>query len=232
MPRAAPKRAGTDRPVVKPAHCEADPSAKAEVGLASSQRRHVSSRPRTAGRRRGTGTWQVHSTAAQDCSVTQSACPGAAGRHPCRRRAGSRDRGHSGGRVHDGEEGQGQSTTFNVLYGADRNACYEGTGEITARVGAVFAISRGEHRLELTHGTSSRIVNLASRMKIAFSPADQWKFVLIDITRTWRATRGSPIGGGDAFVRTVSEQSPLRHMLGMAPRMPPRQSRPAPQPSQ
>jgi hypothetical protein len=100
-----------------------------------------------------------------------------------------------------------QSTTFNVLYGADREVCNEGTGEITTRVGAVFAISRGEHRLELTHGTWSRIVNLAPRMKIAFSPADQWEFVLIDITRTWRATRGSPIGGGDAFVRTVSEQS-------------------------
>jgi len=191
MPRADRNRVGTDRPVVNPAHCDADPPAKAEIGLAPSQRRHTSSRPRTAGRRRGTGTWQVHSTPAQDCFATQWACPGAAGRHPCRRRAGSRDRSHSGGRVHDGEEGKVihynvrraaisalaltgaaviggtvipraasasslpaigqvkcQITTFNVLYGADREACYEGTGEITTRVGPVFTIQhRGEHRI-------------------------------------------------------------------------------------
>jgi hypothetical protein len=79
-----------------------------------------------------------------------------------------------------------QSTTFNVLYGADREACYEGTGEITTRVGPVFAISTGENTgfLELTHGTSSRIANFAPGMKVAFSPADQCELVLIDITRT------------------------------------------------
>src|SRR5215470_17301587 len=67
MLRAGRNCTGTDRPVVNPAQCDADPSAKAEVGLASSQRRHASSRPRMAGGRRGTGTWQLHSTAAQDC---------------------------------------------------------------------------------------------------------------------------------------------------------------------
>jgi hypothetical protein len=53
-------------------------------------------------------------------------------------------------------------------------------------VGPVFAISTGENTgfFELTHSTSSRIVNFAPGMKIAFSSTDQWELVLIDVTRT------------------------------------------------
>jgi hypothetical protein len=75
--------------------------------------------------------------------------------------------------------------TFTVYYGANRVACYEGTGELQVKLHEVHKITTGENSgiFSVTRGSARAVFSFTPREIVSFlvSPPT---LTLIDITRT------------------------------------------------
>lgn len=77
------------------------------------------------------------------------------------------------------------STTFNVYYGADSEACYEGTGELPVDLSPVYEVTTGENTGDFTgvfHGTLIASVHFTPGEVFSYPAPFPATLTLIDIT--------------------------------------------------